>query len=76
MVDFPNSPCFPGAQVKLKTGNVFGAISSLSLHPQIRTWRLLGEEFFFFLFWLCWIFIATSGLFPGVASGGYSLDVL
>lgn len=50
MVDFPNSPCFPGAQVKLKTGNVFGAISSLSLHPQIRTWRLLGEEFFFFFF--------------------------
>ena len=49
VVDFPNSPCCPGAQIKLKIGSVFGAISSLSLHPQMRTWRLLGEEFFFFL---------------------------
>ena len=29
-----------------------------------------------FLLWLCWVFVATSRLFPGVASGGYSLDVL
>ena len=49
VVDFPNSPCCPGAQIKLKIGSVFGAVSSLSLHPQMRTWRLLGEEFFFFL---------------------------
>ena len=31
--DFPNSPCFPGAQVKLKIGGVFGAISSTLWAP-------------------------------------------
>lgn len=48
MADFPSSSRCPGAQVKLKIGSVFGALSSPSLHPQMRTWRRLGEEFFFF----------------------------
>ena len=74
MVDFPNSPCCPGAQIKLKIGSVFGAVSSLSLHPQRELGDFLVRNSF--SFWLCWVFVATSGLFLGVASGGYSLDVL
>ena len=32
----------------------------------------LKQFFFFFHFWLCWVFVAVSRLFPVVASGGYS----
>ena len=31
------------------------------------------EFLFIYLFWLCWIFVAVSGLSLVVLSGGYSL---
>ena len=45
----------------------------------IKTFQLRSFFFFFLIFiylfinlWLCWVFISVRGLYPVVASGGYS----
>ena len=35
-----------------------------------ETSRLFGQFFFFFFFWLCWVFIATRGLFSSCGEQG------
>ena len=49
---------------------VLGITFPLNIH--ILTW-IFFLSFSFFLFWLCWVFIAGRGLSLVAPSGGYSL---
>ena len=57
-----------------------GSMESYPLHHQGSPYRcllifyfLINLFIFYFIFWLCWVFVAVRGLSLVAASGGYSL---
>ena len=42
-------------------------------HTNIKPLHVLKSFYFFFMFWLYWVLIASAGVSPAVARGGYSL---